>query len=65
MTAKAVCAAEHPVTHGRCQLPAGHAEGHVFPIDDAFMDALDDGLLVIGRPGSFSKKPPAGDPGER
>lgn len=44
------CPAEHPVTRGRCQLAEGHAEEHVFPIDDAFIRALDDGLLMIGRP---------------
>jgi hypothetical protein len=38
------------VTHGRCQLTEGHPDGHVFPIDDEFIRALDDGLLVIGRP---------------
>ena len=39
----------------RCQLEAGHATnsvdgGHAFPIDDAFLDALDAGDIIIGRP---------------
>lgn len=43
------CAARHPVTNGRCQLPADHPAEHVFPIDDEFIKAFEDGLLVIGR----------------
>jgi hypothetical protein len=43
------CPAEHPVTHGKCQLAEGHPDTHVFPIDDEFIRALDDGLLMIGR----------------
>jgi len=43
----------------RCQREADHETnevdgGHAFPIDDAFLDALDAGDLIIGRP---PKKP--------
>ncbi|HYX22041.1 MAG TPA: hypothetical protein VFA98_14460 [Thermoanaerobaculia bacterium] len=39
----------------RCQLGVGHPVndvdgGHAFPIDDAFLDALDAGDIIIGRP---------------
>lgn len=39
----------------RCQLEVGHPVndvdgGHAFPIDNAFLDALDAGDIIIGRP---------------
>ena len=49
------CPVKHPVTDGRCQLKAGHPDEHVFPINDDFIRALDDGLLVIGRPSKRSR----------
>lgn len=45
-----LCQHRHPRTSGRCQLKAGHDKGHVFPIDDAFFEALDAGDIIIGRP---------------
>lgn len=44
------CEAIARTTKGRCQLNAGHDGEHVFPIDDEFLRALDDGELIIGRP---------------
>jgi len=43
-------------THSRCQRLAGHGGECAFPIDDAFLDALDDGLIIVGRPPRRKKK---------
>lgn len=50
------CTVTAASTGGRCQLAADHEDGHVFPIDDEFMRALDDGDLIIGG-GSRRRKP--------
>ena len=49
------CPATNNITGSQCQLDADHATndvdgGHVFPLDDAFLRALDDGDIIIGRP---------------
>jgi hypothetical protein len=52
------CAQTNPLTGTRCQLLSGHElgvnkTGHVFPPDDAFLEAFADGDIVIGRPPSM------------
>jgi hypothetical protein len=59
MTTEERCPHRHPELGSQCQLPESHnrEEGkaaHCFPIDDAFLDALDDGRIIVGRP---PKKP--------
>jgi len=47
---KEKCPKRNPLTSSQCQLDKDHNGECVFPIDDAFFDALDDGRLIIGRP---------------
>jgi hypothetical protein len=54
------CQERETITGLQCKLKAGHETnpvdgGHVFPLTDAFLEALDRGDIIIGRPPKKAK----------